>query len=554
MRKIYIILIIITSIFVLSGCAEEETTGFDYLFENIDSGARDYIYEFDDEDKNTSLKLINNVKEIDFTSDSLYSIVSKFNAFYGQYIYVSEQYLIMLVYSYIFPTNEDIIEELTYITNLQLEYTQEYSNFLLAAFDSEHKDDLFANFSDDDLEYLAYQKQYFDDEYYELQSKNSTLEIEYNELINKEDTTSFQLAEKYVEMVEVNNKIARKLDYNNFFDYAYEVIYSRSYSYEDLTHINDAVRNELVPNFVSMVGDINSDAENLSFANLLIFSNLMTSKFSSFKYHLDDLAKYMGGDYLAHYNYLWNEGEYYFGNSKSNAGAFVASINDKLVAYFGPSPYNSLFTVTHEFGHYAAGLEDLVDGQKNSLDLAEFQSQANELMLASFMSQKQESSVYDFIAKYKLFECTTNVFVSTLVNDFEYTIYNTNTLTAANVEKIMLDTIESYDCVLQPGTYNEEYEGNSTLEYLFGDLSTVWTVTAAASPGYYISYGMSLFPSFEHFFVAQNDLDTAKTNYFEIMSAGVDLFVTLDQIGYNNPLDENVLSNLFKQIADYIAS
>lgn len=545
MKKIYSIIIVTLLLVFLSGCGDSTTSKdkFNHLFDGMKTGARDLIYEYTDEDKEEANDLLETVLNIDPTETSLDEIIITFNVFYSEYIFIAEQQLVILVYSYIFPTNEEVLDEASVMANLQLSFSEAYTNFLLTILDSEYKDEFFVNFSVDDIAYLEYQRTYFDEAYYELQSQLVDIELDYTTLLNSEDTTTLDLEEKYVELVNVNNQIARKLDYDNYMDYAYDQ-YERSYEYSDLTNINNAVKNDLVPNLENMLNEILVDMQSMSYASQITFSLMFTGSYSSYETQLNGLATYMGGEYLERYNYLWNEGEYYFGNSKSNAGAFIASVSDKQVAYFGPG-YDTLFTVTHEFGHYAAGMQDIEDGLRNQLDLAEFQAQANELMLASYMMQNNTSSVYDTIAKYKLFECSTNVLVSVIVNDFEYQIYTKDNLQASDISIIMDNVIDSYDSTLE--------DGSSTLEFMFGDnIDTIWTVTAAASPGYYISYGMSLIPSFEHFFVTQEDLSIAKTKYFAIMNAGSDIFETVDAIGYHDPLAVNTLSDLFKDINDFI--
>lgn len=542
MKKIYSLIIIILTIICLTGCSEQSKDKFNDLFDGMDTGAREYIYEYSEEDKNNSLSLLNDVNEFDVTNSTLNNTIIFFNEFYLDYIYVSEQHMVMLVYSYIFPTNKSILEELSSIMQIQLDFTQQYSKLLLDIYESELSNEFFKDFSDSDIDYLEYQRDNFDEEYYSFQSQLSTIEMEYTELLNTDNVTDAQLANKYIELVNINNKIARKLKFNNYMEYAYEVQYQRAYSYSDLTHITDAVKNDLIPHLGTMLGSIQNDLSNLGFA-ALTWQGIFSSNFNNYKSNLDSLANYMGGDYLAHYNYLWNNGEYYFGNEDSNAGAFIASITDKQIAYFGPSPYNSLFTVTHEFGHYAAGREDIKDGQRNLLDLAEFQAQANELMLASYMSQQNNSALYDAVAKYKLFECSTNTIVSAVVNDFEYEIYTTTNLQTNDVTNIMKNVLEQYEYVI---------DGEEILSTLFGDLTNIWMQTAAASPGYYISYGMSLFPSLQHFFVTEDNLATAKSKYFGIMTGGSDLFQVLYEIGYDNPLQSGVVSELFIDIKNYI--
>lgn len=531
MKKILALALTVATSLTLSGCFFSSTEcKYDDLFENEVHGVRNNVFTFSDDDTQRIDGVISDMYSLIQKDSSALFMSYKFNSYFEEMCFVQEQYGIINVYSSMFPTNEDIIEDKLNVKTYYLELVQDYYNFLIAFTKSQHVNSFFG---DSDYSWITDREDLYDDEYYELEQKQAVLSIEYETLLAVDELDIDLLSAKLVEIVEVDNDIAFKLGYDNYLDYMYEDGFNREYVYSDLSIMKNSVKSNVVDTIETLELAFD-EYDNSTKAHV---SSLSSGSYFDNNSHFEDLATYMDGDYLKYFNHFWSNGEYYFGNDNSQKAAYMSKTMSQnfTMAYFGPGAYSSLSTVTHEVGHYMAAQVDYVDGSYDNIDLCEAQAQANEMLLSAFMYTNDDSDIYKLYALSELRSGLSTILASLIVSDFEYEIYTKNNLIASDVSTIMSGIYANYD-----------------VEDMFRDSDEYWPVVFRYTSGYYISYGISILPALELFFETIDDLAQGKADYFVILNGQSQLLSVIDDLEYSDPLTEDVVLSICNKIKSFI--
>ncbi len=537
MKKILSIVIILSSIFVISGCSKNENDIFGYLFTDEIVGARNCVYTLTDEEKDDISSRITKLEGY-LEKDSSYILISvTLSNLMNNLFYINEQYVIIYTYYSMFPSNLEIYSEYLDTVALQSQVFQCYNQSLVALLDSKYRDDLLNGWTEEEIKVLEDRRDLYDDEYYKLEEEATNLQIKFDYSLSNESYED-EIEEIFIDLVGKKNEIAVKLGYDNNLEYAYNDYFNREFSYDELSNFNSIIKNDLIP-ALSRIGE--------KIDNYVVTDESLYEKINPYsvyeiyndKSEMNKLADYLGGDYLENYNYFWKNGEYYFGNTNSKKAAYkFSSISDNvLLAYFGPGYYSNLYVFSHEFGHYAAGIEDMKDDSNDNLELAEFQAQANEYLLSSFMYQNNKNNdTYKLASLEKLYSGLESIFSTTMINEFEYRVYSSNNLTVDYLKSIMEDVLNDYNAL---DLYNS---------YTSTSLDNFWQLRAGSNPCYYIAYAISLVPSIEMYFVALDDLESTIDIYDTIMKGQNYLFPVLEDINFSNPIETNILSELIDKV------
>lgn len=531
-------LLTISMLFTLTGCFGSFGSGeckYEDLFEGIEHGTRENVFTFSDSYITTIDKKISKL-DSSIEKDSNALLISLyFNDFFNELLYVQEQYVIIHAYSMLFPNNESIKEDLAFLSTYLIELDQMRFSYLVDLINSQHRDSFFPDYASGEYDWILEREDLYDDEYYTYQLEVTKLELEYSALLNSDNKDYDELALKLVEKVNAENKVAMKLGFDNYIDYNYSETLNREYSYDDLSSLRVASQNisDVIIDLKKYVNELEMTDEEYAKYNLL-----SEGSFLSQKEEFDNLALFMGSDYLTNYNYFWNNGEYYFGDENSYDAAFIQKTASQsfVMCYFGPGYYSQLQTVVHEVGHYMAALEDYSDNSYDNIDLCEFQAQANEMLLASYVYNNNLDDVsYEAFAINEVASSLSVILSSLIVSDFESVIYNKNNLQASEISGIMSDIYLEYG-----------------VTDIFRDSDEYWAATSRYLTGYYISYGISVIPSIELFFEGMSDINKAKTDYIQIMKGKDEILPTISSLGYSNPLNSNIIEELINNSYDLI--
>ncbi|MFI3252274.1 MAG: hypothetical protein R3Y60_03940 [bacterium] len=542
MKKLLLLIGVVATAFSLTACdlpasvTKGTTDKYDSLFENMNHGTRSNKFVFTTEDYDRIENKLEKLEGFIEADSNATMMLLYFNSFFEEFLFVQEQYALIYAYSNCFPNNTEIAADFSNIKTLLLKLDEKRFEYLIAFTKSKFVYTFFPDWDTADYSILTDRDTLYDAEYYELEQKLSTIEIEYNVLLSVTTKDYDALAAKLVEKVEVENKIATKLGYTNYIEYMYEYSLRREYEYSDLSDIRTYSKQNIGQTIISLKESL--DNLNLSSEETSKFETLSNGSFWGQEDEFKSLATEMGGDYLSNYNYFWDNGEYYFGDEDSFDAAYCQKTMSQnfTLAYFGSGYYSSLNTVVHEVGHYMAAQEDYKDGSYDNVCLAEFQAQSNEMLLTAYMYNNNSTNKgYYAHAVTELYGGLSVVLASLIVSDFEYEIYNKTNLSASHISSTMANIYADYG-----------------VESFMRDSDEYWAATARYATGYYISYGISIIPSMELFFVAIDDFDQAKLDYDIIMKGEDYILPTLETLNYSSPLSSSTLSSLINKCNEFI--
>ena len=417
---------------------------------------------------------------------------------YSDLIYSAQgQYSIAMTLYYCDHKNKDL--EKTY--NEMMEYYNDLvSKFYSLSqpwYDSMYREFFFYGATEEEINAFLFDSNALaNPEYTALKDRNDAIELEFNSISNP--INSDAVPELYAEFVANNNKIAEILGYDNYLEYAYENVYDRDYTYQDVSAFVEYVKKYIAPLFNSIYDEWGSiTSGNISESTLESYYRVV--EYSFFE---DSKANTLLNDYIDdmnmaftsnpdkqisfsdNLNNLMSDGNLFRGTYE---GAYVTYIadGDIPIAYFGKG-YDNTFTVAHEFGHYMNEVYNMSE-YNQSFDLLETHSQGNEMLYLYYLSDKINPNAYKLVETYQLLNTLYIIMAAVQIDCFEQAIY-LNSYDGPNSDIIMADGQITYD------EYDLLY--SSLSEYLDIDPdyrdNTYWrNGMTISSPCYYISYSIS---------------------------------------------------------------
>ncbi|MBO4534324.1 MAG: hypothetical protein J5755_00125 [Clostridia bacterium] len=449
-----------------------------------------------------------------------------YDVFMEEFYYITEQYQYAYIDSCVYDDNQHrAISDL--ISNYRSDLITNYYSLFRTIYETKYREYFFSKedgWTDEDIQTaLEYSDTYGGGELAELNKKITSLESRFNQL--DQDTVYKDVGgaftELYTEFVETENQIAVFNGYDNYMDYAYDVVYGREYTVEQTTAIHDyiktnfgrshynALRNaatwyeaacEHDKYFNALAGSTSAFTSRLVNQAIIAYFNEMAS---------DTSTKPI--DFFQTANDLFRNGNYWQGKA-NRAFTWWIRAAETPVLYFGPEGYSDAFTFIHEFGHYYNDVYN--DGASMSMDLNETHSQGNEMMFASFLknwlADKARPYTAEAIMSAQLVDGVQTILLCTAVDEVESIIYSgTYSGSDEAIAAIVADGLE-------PSEYNAL--GDAVFDsYGVKDYSYYWRFVTITSPGYYISYAMSMISSLEVWAKAQTDsFAAAKEAYLKL--------------------------------------
>ena len=490
-----------------------------------------------------------------------------YNAFYDDLMYLTEQYQ----YAYVFycvdekaysDAYETVSEDRT---NLISDFYALYRLIYETQFREFFYDKIEGGWTDEEIaQALTMSDSYGGEEYAAINNRISEIEIAFRELNDpsndmKAEEGQATVPELYEEFVSLQNQLAAIAGYDSYIDYAYENVYDREYSPEQVAGMRKNVKkylkdvyNVIVKGYMAILDldplEKGTDAE--KYYNALSTESIFKSKVTTdlvkeyFKV-MNSTAGEQDIDFLYHANELFKNGNYYTGKYQGAFNYWI-SAQETSILYFGPGSYSGAFTFVHEFGHYYA--DKYTNGISMSYDLAETHSQGDEMLLLSFIEDHLPNSVlremYNRVYFENLFNMFAIIMLATAVDEFEYCVYNSvdldgnaTTYTAKDYDGLFATIMSSYGI---SGTLNSAY----------------WRYVVIEAPCYYISYAMSALPCVELYSVAETQgFDAAKEIYLKLFTftddpANVEVDEYGDKtisIGYGETLEYVGLHSIFDE-------
>ena len=438
-----------------------------------------------------------------------------------QYGYLDAQCSIATIFHYSHTSDKALEEQ--YLNTVDIctaahdAYIQMVRRIYLS--DTPAKESLFEDWTEAEIKSLLN----YDEQIALLQQRNAEIGVEYRATSN--DARKIEL---YIEFVQNNNKIAKFYEYDNYYTYAYELVYERDYGTEELENLRLYAKTYLKESFDMALQNFEKSFYGLDYLKQLQVQKVLYASYDTLS--TDYVKMYIDAapeNLAAALNNMLENDSLFTNADDAKPGAFTTTVGDRSYCYFGTG-YWSSSTVLHEGGHYYASLYS--DLGSIPLDLAEVHSQANEWLFTSFLGNKLDADVHRALVDYKLYEVAAMSIICLMVDEFEQKVYTTDLtgFTAADFDAIMNDIAK-------------QYFPDGDVAMVLADMNAYWRMVVVDQPVYYISYAVSGIAAVSLFTAAQKDYNIAMASYQKLCEEPVlesGFLGNIRDAGLATPFDE----------------
>lgn len=501
------------------------------------------IYTFSKEQEEQLYEAIDEANELLAEGTDVEEFLATYEWLDKLFTNVTSQYQLAYLEYCILALDEEAEANYLYISDLRTEVLQDLIVMYRTIYDSPFRDAFYEGWTEDEIEEALHQADLYTDEFVAMQQKSDEILVEYrafdDPLKNKASVRDL-----YIEFAKNNHDIAVQMGYQNYMEYAYDVVYDRDYTYEqaaDMAYYAEpllALLDDVYTEFYRDLQECDNDTY-YTFLNLALEYEITNSNSLQI---VEDYITTLSPEAKDIYDGLWEDGNYFI-ISEENAyeGAFGWYLyeQEKPIVYFGPG-YHNLTTFVHEFGHYMAYTTSPEGG--DNFDLAEVQSQGNEMMFMRYLYSKYDAKAIDLLAKYNFLNAMATIVNSIAINEFETYVYT-------HIDTITADELDA--------KYREILDGLAdyrTLSQLFGIApSDYWYYVTIESPAYYISYGVSMIAALEIFAISEDNFEAGAEAYLALEHAETPLFSEeLHKAGLTTPFEEETYDLLVDMILGYM--
>lgn len=327
----------------------------------------------------------------------------------------------------------------------------------------------------------------------ELFLRESELVQEYYVLIDESYPDYSAICEVYVELVALRKEIAAYYGYDTYAEYAYDSVYYRDYTPEDVQAIWEVVKTDVSP-VLWEHAYYGSDVYGLDYSPKAILLAM------------DSVLQDFSPEVYEAFCYMLEHGLYDIADTGTKVEiGYTTALPVLNQPFIFNSPYGEWYdytTMFHEFGHflssyYAPG--DLFFGAPDN-DLCELQSQGMEVMFTQWYEEIVGSGNVPAAERALLVNLLGSIQQGAMYDEFQQRVYSEENLTADKVTEIFKDVYRDYGCPLYAGY---EYEWATVLHNF-------------EFPFYYISYGVSAVPALEIYAELQQDPAAAVDTYLTV--------------------------------------
>lgn len=340
----------------------------------------------------------------------------------------------------------------------------------------------------------------------------------------------------FLELVEIRAEMAELSGYENYSDYAYELIYGRDFSPEDAQLLCDSVK-PIAAEYIDSLyysdlwyadGEIAPDMDREALLDtmentLSFFGPELEASFAFMREFdlcvLTDAPSAQGGAYTTELNY-YHCPALYIGMENS---------------------FYDFSTLTHEFGHfsdtYFTPVPNLLTST-GSYDLFEIHSTGLETLYTEIYDQvfSEGADIARFLTLGYQLE---SIIDGCIMDEFQRRIYSEPDMTLSEINRLYADICEDYG-FYQP--YSVDY-------------SWVYIPHNFDAPLYYLSYAVSSLASVQLWNIAQQDMDGAIDTYLAILgqSAYDDGYMqVLQNAGLRLFTEENAVEDICTPLLEYL--
>ncbi len=484
----------------------------------------------------------------------------RYEAYYKLVEYVVTQYQIAQIEYHMDMESEEKEATFQAISEYRTALVADFYTYSQPIYDSLYRDYYYYGMTEDEIkEFLFDSSAVSNPEYVALNDANTAIEIEFNNIADPARSNDVPVL--YEQFVSNNKKIAELLGYDTYLDFAYENMYDRDYTYEDVELISGYVKNNLSLPYNALYGkymDLMSSSSLTQESIDDFYSQVLESFFENTQSntllndYIDLLAFNKGKDneisFSDEFNGLMSNGNLFRGEYEGAYVTFLAGLDEPIpVAYFGPG-YDTPSTVVHEFGHYMNEIYNK-EQHSQSYDLLEMHSQGNEMLYLAFLKDKLGEGGYELYKTYSTLVMVDTVIAALAVDTFERAVY-TDTYTGPNADTIMADgkiSADEYDLLYKSILQDFGVASVQSAEY--------WRYMTILSPCYYVSYSVSALSVLQLYSLAEDEsFDAAADAYLKLFTyIDEDPEMTTEEVLEYAGLYSFTDEELYKILADQIA-
>lgn len=434
---------------------------------------------------------------------------------------------------------EENIQNINDVSKTTVEIAELISEMIHSLYDSDYKQ-LLAEMFGTPENALDFALPEDDGEITELLNKEAELTNQYSDIYGDSDAC----AELFVELMGVRNKMAKIYGYDNYAEYANEVIYGREHTQEQMEEFYSGVKEFILPLYMS-VGDAFMETQTyfvvpMSEDDLLLNTRRVVGDVNP------ELAQAF--EYLIANNVY----DIRLSDKKNpSSGAYTITLPEKEVPFIFINPYedyefNGTYTVKtliHEFGHFAALLNSpVIENRYGSLlnatcvDTAEVHSQGLEVL-----AERHYGKIFSVnsaeMRYYMLTELTGAIIDGCILNKWQERIYALENPTVDDLNSVFIEVVSDF------------LESESTHE----EVQELWTAVPHNynSPMYYLSYALSAMTALGIYSESIDNYDKAVDTYMRVSSEGA--YKTFAQITEECNLYDIYDADFIKDTSDTVS-
>ncbi len=521
-KRIAILLIAAMIIGILAGCGTAKQT------------VQKLSYSLDQQMIKGFYDLLEQTESFCIDTSDLTQAEEKLDQLDRAYLELMDQYQIAYINYCLDQSDQDqkqlYMDCVDITTAAETSYNQMCKRLYLS--DSPIRDGLFADWTDEEIDRMLKRN----DEIANLEKRNTQITVEFRELDDAEESWAEEMVVLYNEMVSNHNRIAQIYGYDNYYDYASQVICDRDYGREEIQKMRQYVAMYLPETYLTALDQFYESYEELNVQDRALISRLLMEPYDQLDKNYVmaylQVAPEPIGDGIMD---MFDSNRVIFADApNAYEGAFTTWIGGKPFCFYGPG-YTDTLTLLHEGGHYYGC--SYTEPWSQPMDLSETQSQCSEWLFVRHLQQQVSPEVYQAIAEYQLLTSIGNIISYCIIDGFEQMVYSSDS--AGNM------TLQEYEVLM--ASVSEDYGGIQWLTENIMDIQLYWKYVVLESPVYYISYAVSGIAAIDLFTIAEEDFQSASEIYIKLIEQPQEGEAFLGNIrwaGLAGPFEETVYQRL----------
>ncbi|MBD5161749.1 MAG: hypothetical protein HDT14_07030 [Oscillibacter sp.] len=346
------------------------------------------------------------------------------------------------------------------------------------------------------------------------------------------------LGELYLRMVDLRKEIAASNGYGSYVDYAYEAVYGRDYTQEDIRAFHQAVKD-------GGFYELYSDLYDLYYAgvDMEVYYGGYTGRdtLELVEFYIDQMSSEMGEAFA----YMLRHGLYDIEeDDRKDGSGFTTILHSMNAPFFFNTPYGNIYdfaTMVHEFGHYNHYFwaDNSWYAPVSSYDAAEVHSQGLELLFSHWYDDIFGESG-QFVLDYQLCNLVSVIVQGAIHDELQQFVYAEEDLTLQKINRKYRQLAAEYGLVPADDP-RDEMVGWCGISHTF------------TSPCYYISYATSAAGAFNFW------LETRSRDYFDVVDEYLQFVALPGDVGFQesftrlgmaNPISPEYISELAQTLRE----